>query len=179
MGKKMTAWERVEVARSPKRKTAIEYVENIFDEFVELHGDRGFKDDKAIVCGLANIGEQNFTIVAQQKGRNTKENIARNFGMPNPESYRKSIRFMKQAEKFKRPIITFKIIRKKQQKNRHLFGAGDITECRKGYRKFPDPRPAGKERICPGCPWWPGRSASRRRCPRRGCSDRWKCQWCS
>lgn len=103
----LTAWEKVEIARNPKRKTAIEYIENIFDEFIELHGDRNFKDDKSIVCGLAKIGEQNFTIIAQQKGRNTKENIERNFGMPNPESYRKAIRFMKQAEKFKRPVITF------------------------------------------------------------------------
>ncbi len=107
MSEKITAWERVEIARSPKRKTAIEYVQNIFDEFIELHGDRNFKDDKAIVCGLARIGDQNFTIIAQQKGRNTKENIERNFGMPNPESYRKAIRFMKQAEKFNRPVITF------------------------------------------------------------------------
>ena len=107
MSKKITAWDRIEIARNPKRKTAIEYIENSFDEFVELHGDRSFKDDKAIVCGLARIGEQNFTIIAQQKGRNTKENIERNFGMPNPESYRKAIRFMKQAEKFNRPVITF------------------------------------------------------------------------
>ena len=102
----LTAWEKVEIARNPKRKTAIEYIENIFDEFVELHGDRSFKDDKSIVCGLAKVGEQNYTIIAQQKGRTTKENIERNFGMPNPESYRKAIRFMKQAEKFKRPVIT-------------------------------------------------------------------------
>ena len=107
MSKKLTAWEKVEIARNPKRKTAIEYVEKIFDEFIELHGDRSFKDDKAIICGLAKIGEQNFTIIAEQKGRNTKENIERNFGMPNPESYRKAIRFMKQAEKFNRPVITF------------------------------------------------------------------------
>ena len=104
---KITAWERVEIARNPKRKTALDYIENIFDEFIELHGDRNFKDDKAIVCGLARIGNQNFTIIAEQKGRTTKENIERNFGMPNPESYRKAIRFMKQAEKFKRPVITF------------------------------------------------------------------------
>ncbi len=103
----LTAWEKVEIARNPKRKTAVEYVENIFDEFIELHGDRNFKDDKSIVCGLAKIGEQNYTIIAEQKGRTTKENIERNFGMPNPESYRKAIRFMKQAEKFKRPVITF------------------------------------------------------------------------
>ena len=104
---KLSAWERVEIARSPKRETALEYIENIFDEFIELHGDRNFKDDKSIICGLAKIDNQNFTIIAQQKGRNTKENIERNFGMPNPESYRKAIRFMKQAEKFKRPVITF------------------------------------------------------------------------
>ena len=104
---KISAWERVEIARSPKRKTSLDYIDKIFDEFIELHGDRNFKDDKAMVCGLARIGEQNFTIIAEQKGRTTKENIERNFGMPNPESYRKGIRFMKQAEKFKRPIITF------------------------------------------------------------------------
>ena len=103
----ISAWEKVEIARNPRRKTAIDYIEKIFDEFIELHGDRNFKDDKAIICGLAKIGEQCFTIIAEQKGRNTKENIERNFGMPNPESYRKAIRFMKQAEKFKRPVITF------------------------------------------------------------------------
>ena len=104
---KITAWDRVEIARNPKRKTALDYIEKIFKEFIELHGDRAFKDDKAIVCGLAKIGNQPFTIIAEQKGRTTKENIERNFGMPNPESYRKAIRFMKQAEKFKRPVVTF------------------------------------------------------------------------
>ena len=104
---KISAWEKVEIARDPKRKTSLDYVEEIFDDFIELHGDRNSKDDKAIICGLAKIGKQNFTIIAEQKGRTTKENIERNFGMPNPESYRKAIRFMKQAEKFKRPVITF------------------------------------------------------------------------
>ena len=104
---KLTAWEIVEIARNPKRKTSIDYIENIFDDFIELHGDRNFKDDKAIICGLGKINNQNFTIIAEQKGRDTKENIERNFGMPNPESYRKAIRFMHQAEKFGRPIITF------------------------------------------------------------------------
>ena len=103
----LTAWDKVEIARNPQRPTALDYIEIIFDDFMELHGDRAFKDDKAIVCGLGRIGNQNYTIVAEQKGRNTKENIQRNFGMPNPESYRKGIRFMKQAEKFHRPIITF------------------------------------------------------------------------
>ena len=104
---KISAWEKVEIARDPKRKTSLDYIEEIFDDFIELHGDRNAKDDKAIVCGLAQIEKQNFTIIAEQKGRTTKENIERNFGMPNPESYRKAIRFMKQAEKFKRPVITF------------------------------------------------------------------------
>lgn len=104
---KLSAWEKVEIARNPKRKTSLDYIYEIFDTFIELHGDRTFRDDKAMVCGLANIGNQNFTIIAEQKGRTTKENIERNFGMPNPESYRKAVRFMKQAEKFKRPVITF------------------------------------------------------------------------
>ncbi len=102
-----TAWEKVEIARNPNRKTALDYIDEVFDEFIELHGDRLSKDDASVVCGLGRIGEQSFTIIAQQKGRNTKENILRNFGMPNPESYRKAMRFMKQAEKFNRPIITF------------------------------------------------------------------------
>ena len=97
----LTAWEKVELARNPKRKTSLDYIDKIFDDFIELHGDRCFKDDKAIVCGLAEIKGQAFTVIAEQKGRNTKENIERNFGMPNPESYRKAIRFMKQAEKFR------------------------------------------------------------------------------
>ncbi len=107
MKTEISAWEKVEIARNPNRKTALDYIENIFEDFIELHGDRGFRDDKAIVCGLARIENQSFTIIAEQKGRTTKENIERNFGMPNPESYRKAIRFMKQAEKFGRPVITF------------------------------------------------------------------------
>ena len=103
----LTAWERVEIARNPKRKTALDYINEIFDEFIELHGDRCYGDDKAMVCGLGRIENQNYTIIAEQKGRNTKENIERNFGMPNPESYRRAIRIMKQAEKFNRPVITF------------------------------------------------------------------------
>ena len=105
--KTKTAWEIVNIARNPMRKTALDYINIVFDEFIELHGDRCFEDDKAIVCGLAKINHNYYTVIAEQKGRTTKENIERNFGMPNPESYRKAIRFMKQAEKFKRPIITF------------------------------------------------------------------------
>lgn len=93
----LIAWEKVEKARNPKRKTSLDYVNEVFDEFIELHGDRNFKDDKSIVCGLARIGSQNYTIIAEQKGRTTKENIERNFGMPNPEAYRKAIRFMRSS----------------------------------------------------------------------------------
>ena len=107
MASKISAWDRVKIAREPDRPTALDYIDNIFDEFIELHGDRYFKDDKSIVCGIGNIGKQNFTIIGEQKGRNTKENIERNFGMPNPEGYRKALRLMKQAEKFDRPVITF------------------------------------------------------------------------
>lgn len=106
-GGEYTAWEKVEIARNSKRATSLDLIERIFDEFMELHGDRTCCDDKAIVCGLASLEGQNYTIIAEQKGRNTKENIERNFGMPNPESYKKGIRFMKQAEKFGRPVITF------------------------------------------------------------------------
>lgn len=104
---KITAWDKVQIARDKDRPTALDYIENIFDEFMELHGDRDYKEDGAIVCGLASLNGINYTIIAEQKGRDTKENIKRNFGMPNPESYKKAIRFMKQSEKFKRPIITF------------------------------------------------------------------------
>lgn len=95
--RKLSAWEKVEIARNPNRKTSFDYINEIFDSFLELHGDRNFKDDKAIVCGLAKIDNQNFTVIAEQKGRTTKENIERNFGMPNPESYRKAIRFMRSS----------------------------------------------------------------------------------
>lgn len=105
--KEMTAWERVEIARNSKRLTSLDYIETIFDEFMELHGDRAFRDDGAIVGGLAVLDGQPVTVIGVQKGRNTKDNITRNFGMPSPEGYRKALRLMKQAEKFNRPVINF------------------------------------------------------------------------
>lgn len=105
--KEMTAWERVEIARDSKRPTSLDYIEAIFDEFMELHGDRAFRDDGAIVGGLAVLDGQPVTVIGVQKGRNTKDNITRNFGMPSPEGYRKALRLMKQAEKFNRPVINF------------------------------------------------------------------------
>ena len=103
----MTAWEKVEAARDSKRLTSLDYIETIFDSFMELHGDRAFRDDGAIVGGLAVLDGQPVTVIGVQKGRNTKDNITRNFGMPSPEGYRKALRLMKQAEKFNRPVICF------------------------------------------------------------------------
>ena len=100
-----TAWERLTLARIVERPTALDYIDRIFDSFIELHGDRYYGDDPSIVGGIGLLDGNPVTIIAQQKGRNTKENIKRNFGMPNPEGYRKALRLMKQAEKFKRPII--------------------------------------------------------------------------
>ncbi len=102
-----TAWERVEIAREAERPKALDYIENIFDEFMELHGDRNYGDDKAIVGGIALLGNIPVTVIGEQKGKSAKENIERNFGMPEPEGYRKALRLMEQAEKFNRPIITF------------------------------------------------------------------------
>lgn len=104
---KRTAWERVQLARQLERPKALEYIQYIFKDFIELHGDRNFADDKSIVGGIATLDEMPVTVIAEQKGKNAKENIARNFGMPEPEGYRKALRLMKQAEKFHRPIITF------------------------------------------------------------------------
>ena len=101
----LTAWQRVMIARHPERPTALEYIQLITDKFYELHGDRNFADDKAIVGGIGSIEGIPVTIIGQVKGRDTKENIARNFGMPHPEGYRKALRLMKQAEKFQRPIF--------------------------------------------------------------------------
>ena len=89
--KELTAWEKVEIARSTKRKTALDYIEEIFDDFMELHGDRNFKDDKSIVCGLARIGKQNYTVIAEQKGRTTKENIELRYAKSRGLSKRNSI----------------------------------------------------------------------------------------
>lgn len=104
---KITAWDRVLLARKTDRPKALDYIENIFDEFIELHGDRAFRDDKSIVGGIGKIDKYIVTIIGQQKGKTTKENMERNFGMTNPEGYRKALRLMHQAEKFNRPIITF------------------------------------------------------------------------
>jgi len=102
----LTPWQRVLLARHPGRPTTLEYIQMIFDEFVELHGDRTFRDDPAMVGGIARLNGRPVTVIGPQKGRDTKENIRRNFGLPHPEGYRKAMRLMKQAERFGRPIIT-------------------------------------------------------------------------
>lgn len=103
----LTAVQISKLARHPKRPYTLDYITRIFTDFIELHGDRQFADDPAIVCGLARLEEQPVAIIGHQKGRNTKENIHRNFGMPRPEGYRKALRIMKMAEKFRLPLLTF------------------------------------------------------------------------
>ncbi|MGL5067262.1 MAG: acetyl-CoA carboxylase carboxyltransferase subunit alpha [Sarcina sp.] len=103
----MDAWDKVITARRIDRPNAEFYINNIFDDFIEFHGDRNFADDKAIIGGIARLGNDNYTVVGICKGNSTKENLERNFGMPHPEGYRKALRLMKQAEKFRRPIICF------------------------------------------------------------------------
>jgi acetyl-CoA carboxylase carboxyl transferase subunit alpha len=100
------AWQRVLLARHPKRPHALDYIERIFQDFQEIHGDRLFGDDPAIVAGAAQFGGRPVVIVAEQKGRDTKQKLIRNFGMPKPEGYRKALRVMQLAAKFKRPVIT-------------------------------------------------------------------------
>ncbi len=103
----LTPWQRVQLARHPRRPYLLDYIPLLFTEFLELHGDRSFGDDAAIVCGTARFENRPVVIIGHQKGRNTKENLKRNFGMPHPEGYRKALRMMKLAEKFGMPVITF------------------------------------------------------------------------
>ncbi|MBS3910053.1 MAG: acetyl-CoA carboxylase carboxyltransferase subunit alpha [Actinobacteria bacterium] len=104
---KLTAWRKVQLARHPNRPKMVDYIEAVFTDFIEIHGDRAFKDDPSITGGFARLDDEKVMILGHQKGRNTKENIAWNFGMPNPEGYRKAIRVMKLADKFGLPLITF------------------------------------------------------------------------
>jgi acetyl-CoA carboxylase carboxyl transferase subunit alpha len=103
----LTPWDKLTIARLVERPTSLHYIERIFSGFIEFHGDRYFGDDKALIGGIAYFNDLPVTVIGQQKGMNTKDNIIRNFGMVNPEGYRKSLRLMKQAEKFNRPIICF------------------------------------------------------------------------
>jgi len=102
----LTPYQRVQLARHPRRPYALDYIERCFTEWAELHGDRHYGDDPAIVAGLALLGERSVMVIGQQKGRDTKENLMRRFGMPNPEGYRKALRLMKLAERFGVPVVT-------------------------------------------------------------------------
>jgi acetyl-CoA carboxylase carboxyl transferase subunit alpha len=102
----LTAIERVQLARHPKRPFTLDYVERTFNDFIELHGDRAYRDDEAIVGGWARLDGESVMVIGHQKGRDMKENMRRNFGMAHPEGYRKALRLMQQAEKFGRPIVT-------------------------------------------------------------------------
>lgn len=103
----LSPWQKIQLARNIKRPTTLDYINLIFTEFVELHGDRQFRDDPALVGGIALLEGRPVTVLGHQKGRDTKDNIARNFGMPHPEGYRKALRLMAQAEKYRRPVICF------------------------------------------------------------------------
>lgn len=102
----MTGWQKVQMSRHPDRPQTLDYISMICDEFIELHGDRTVRDDKAIIGGIASIGGQSVMLIGHQKGKNTKERQYRNFGMANPEGYRKALRLMKMAEKFGKPVVT-------------------------------------------------------------------------
>ncbi len=102
----LTPYQRVQVARHPRRPYTLDYLHSVFSDFVELHGDRLFRDDPAIVGGLARLDGQSVVVIGQQKGRDTKDNLRRNFGMPHPEGYRKALRLMKLAERFGLPVVT-------------------------------------------------------------------------
>jgi acetyl-CoA carboxylase carboxyl transferase subunit alpha len=101
------AWIRIEKARHPQRPYPMDYIERIFSDFSEIHGDRAFGDDEAVACGMARLGNDEVMVIGNRKGGTTKERVKRNFGMPNPEGYRKALRCMKIAEKFGRPVISF------------------------------------------------------------------------
>lgn len=103
----LSAWQKVQLSRHPARPYMLDYVEALFEDFVELHGDRAFADDPSIIGGMARFGTREVLVVGHQKGRNTKENLKRNFGMSRPEGYRKALRLMRLAARFERPIITF------------------------------------------------------------------------
>ena len=103
----LSAWNITQIARHSNRPRSLNYINNVFNNFIEFHGDRHFVDDKSIIGGLAKLGDQSVMVIGHQKGRNTKENLVRNFGMPCPEGYRKALRLMKLAEKFLIPVITF------------------------------------------------------------------------
>jgi len=104
---KLTRWQRVQLARHPRRPYTLDYVQLLCQDFMELHGDRGFRDDPSVVGGLARLAGRPLMVVGHQKGRNTKENIHRNFGMPHPEGYRKALRLFQTADRFRLPILTF------------------------------------------------------------------------
>ena len=103
----MSAYDKVLLARAKGRATGLSYIAHIFEDFVELHGDRRFADDPAIVGGIATLGGKPVTVIAMEKGSDMKDKVRRNFGAPNPEGYRKALRLMKQAEKFRRPVVCF------------------------------------------------------------------------
>jgi len=128
-------WDRVQIARHPARPTTLDYIPLLFNDFIEFHGDRYYGDDEAIVSGIAEFNGLAVTVIGHQRGKDTKENIRRNFGMPHPEGYRKALRLMKQAEKFNRPIICF-IDTRELSLVKLLKSAGKVKPLRKTFSKW-------------------------------------------
>ena len=127
---KLSAWDKVLIARDSVRPKSLDYIENIFENFIELHGDRLYNDDKSVIAGIGKIDNFIVTIIGQQKGKTTKENIERNFGMTSPEGYRKALRLMRQAQKFRKTNYNFyrytsvhirELVRKKEDKEKQLL----------------------------------------------------------
>ena len=104
---RLTPWQKVQISRHPNRPYTLDYIEAMLTDFIEMHGDRSYADDPAIVCGMAKLDGMPIVIIGHQKGRTTKERVYRNFGQPNPEGYRKALRIMQFAEKFRKPLLTF------------------------------------------------------------------------
>lgn len=102
----LTPWQRVEISRHPKRPRSVDYIDALFEDFIELHGDRNYRDDTSIICGFGKIAGEKFMVIAQEKGCDTESRLERNFGMPHPEGYRKALRCMQLAAKFKLPVVT-------------------------------------------------------------------------
>ncbi len=147
MNKKIKAYDRLVIARMVERPTTLDYIDKIFTNFFELHGDRCFKDDKSIVGGIGLLNGNPITIIGIQKGKDLKENMERNFGSPHPEGYRKALRLMKQAEKFNRPIVCF--IRKDLKENMERnFGSPHPEGYRKALRLMKQAEKFNRPIVC-------------------------------
>src|SRR5262245_8182505 len=153
----LTAWQRVQIARHTQRPFAMDYIERCFTNWIELHGDRRFADDRAMPCGLATLGTQRCVVITHQKGRNTKENVLRNFGCAHPEGYRKALRLMRLAEKFRVPVVSlidtpgaFPGIGSEERHISERIGAKLVEMTKRRARLRPGAKVEGRCGCCPG-----------------------------